>query len=235
MYEIKKGRQVYMQNKVLIVEDDSDLKEGLDFSLSEEGYMVVAVETLKEAEKCFKNDVFDLILLDCNLPDGSGFELCKDIRKVSNIAILMLTARDGELDEVKALNLGVDDYMKKPFSLSVLKARIRNLLRRKSQNSLIESNGIRIDTNSNTIYKNENKIEVTAIEYRLLRYMVENKNQILSKEQILSHIWDVEDKYVDDNIVSVHIRRLRVKIEEEPSNPKFIKTIHGMGYLWKSK
>ena len=224
-----------MQNKVLIVEDDSDLKEGLDFSLSEEGYMVVAVETLKEAEKCFKNDVFDLILLDCNLPDGSGFELCKDIRKVSNIAILMLTARDGELDEVKALNLGVDDYMKKPFSLSVLKARIRNLLRRKSQNSLIESNGIRIDTNSNTIYKNENKIEVTAIEYRLLRYMVENKNQILSKEQILSHIWDVEDKYVDDNIVSVHIRRLRVKIEEEPSNPKFIKTIHGMGYLWKSK
>lgn len=235
MYEIKKGRQVYMQNKVLIVEDDSDLKEGLDFSLSEEGYMVVAVETLKEAEKCFKNDVFDLILLDCNLPDGSGFELCKDIRKVSNIAILMLTARDGELDEVKALNLGVDDYMKKPFSLSVLKARIRNLLRRKSQNSLIESNGIRIDTNSNTIYKNENKIEVTAIEYRLLRYMVENKNQILSKEQILSHIWDVEDKYVDDNIVSVNIRRLRVKIEEEPSNPKFIKTIHGMGYLWKSK
>lgn len=224
-----------MQNKVLIVEDDSDLKEGLDFSLSEEGYMVVAVETLKEAEKCFKNDVFDLILLDCNLPDGSGFELCKDIRKVSNIAILMLTARDGELDEVKALNLGVDDYMKKPFSLSVLKARIRNLLRRKSQNSLIESNGIRIDTNSNTIYKNENKIEVTAIEYRLLRYMVENKNQILSKEQILSHIWDVEDKYVDDNIVSVNIRRLRVKIEEEPSNPKFIKTIHGMGYLWKSK
>ena len=147
----------------------------------------------------------------------------------------MLTARDGELDEVKALNLGVDDYMKKPFSLSVLKARIRNLLRRKSQNSLIESNGIRIDTNSNTIYKNENKIEVTAIEYRLLRYMVENKNQILSKEQILSHIWDVEDKYVDDNIVSVNIRRLRVKIEEEPSNPKFIKTIHGMGYLWKSK
>ena len=224
-----------MQNKVLIVEDDSDLKEGLDFSLSEEGYMVVAVETLKEAEKCFKNDVFDLILLDCNLPDGSGFELCKDIRKVSNIAILMLTARDGELDEVKALNLGVDDYMKKPFSLSVLKARIRNLLCRKSQNSLIESNGIRIDTNSNTIYKNENKIEVTAIEYRLLRYMVENKNQILSKEQILSHIWDVEDKYVDDNIVSVNIRRLRVKIEEEPSNPKFIKTIHGMGYLWKSK
>ena len=173
-----------MQNKVLIVEDDSDLKEGLDFSLSEEGYMVVAVETLKEAEKCFKNDVFDLILLDCNLPDGSGFELCKDIRKVSNIAILMLTARDGELDEVKALNLGVDDYMKKPFSLSVLKARIRNLLRRKSQNSLIESNGIRIDTNSNTIYKNENKIEVTAIEYRLLRYMVENKNQILEELNI---------------------------------------------------
>ena len=224
-----------MQNKVLIVEDDSDLKEGLDFSLSEEGYMVVAVETLKEAEKCFKNDVFDLILLDCNLPDGSGFELCKDIRKVSNIAILMLTARDGELDEVKALNLGVDDYMKKPFSLSVLKARIRNLLRRKSQNSLIESNGIRIDTNSNTIYKNENKIEVTAIEYRLLRYMVENKNQILSKEQILSHIWYVEDKNVKNNIISINIRPLCVKIEEEPSNPKFIKTIHGMGYLWKSK
>lgn len=221
--------------KILVVEDDVDLKEGLEFTLKEEGYEVLAAETKGEAMAYYKTQKFDLVLMDCNLPDGSGFELCTHIRQNSNVAILMLTARDGELDEVKALNLGVDDYMKKPFSLAVLKARIRNLLRRKEPDNIIESNGIRINTKNNTIYKNEIKIDMTAIEYKLLRYLIENRDQVLSKEQILTYIWDVEDKYVDDNIVSVNIRRLRLKIEEEPSQPKYIKTIHGMGYIWKTK
>lgn len=221
--------------KILVVEDDTDLKEGLEFALEEDGYVVFTAETKKEAIDCYKFHDFDLILLDCNLPDGSGFELCNDIRQNSNIAILMLTARDGELDEVKALNLGVDDYMKKPFSLAVLKARIRNLLRRKESNNFIESNGIRINTTNNTIYMNETKIDVTAVEYKLLRYLIENKDQVLSKEQILSHIWDTKEKYVDANIVSVNIRRLRIKIEENPSQPKYIKTVHGMGYIWKTR
>ena len=219
--------------KILIVEDDIDLKEGLEFALKEDGYEVLVAETKKDAIICYKSHNFDLVLMDCNLPDGSGFELCTDIRQNSNVAILMLTARDGELDEVKALNLGVDDYMKKPFSLAVLKARIRNLLRRKDADNFIESNGVRIT--NNTIHMNEIEIDVTAVEYKLLRYLMENKDQVLSKEQILSYIWDAEEKYVDDNIVSVNIRRLRIKIEEEPSQPKYIKTVHGMGYIWKTK
>ena len=221
--------------KILIVEDDIDLKEGLEFALKEDGYEVLVAETKKDAIICYKSHNFDLVLMDCNLPDGSGFELCTDIRQNSNVAILMLTARDGELDEVKALNLGVDDYMKKPFSLAVLKARIRNLLRRKDADNFIESNGVRINTTNNTIHMNEIEIDVTAVEYKLLRYLMENKDQVLSKEQILSYIWDAEEKYVDDNIVSVNIRRLRIKIEEEPSQPKYIKTVHGMGYIWKKK
>lgn len=221
--------------KILIVEDDIDLKEGLEFALKEDGYEVLVAETKKDAIICYKSHNFDLVLMDCNLPDGSGFELCTDIRQNSNVAILMLTARDGELDEVKALNLGVDDYMKKPFSLAVLKARIRNLLRRKDADNFIESNGVRINTTNNTIHMNEIEIDVTAVEYKLLRYLMENKDQVLSKEQILSYIWDAEEKYVDDNIVSVNIRRLRIKIEEEASQPKYIKTVHGMGYIWKTK
>ena len=213
--------------KILIVEDDIDLKEGLEFALKEDGYEVLVAETKKDAIICYKSHNFDLVLMDCNLPDGSGFELCTDIRQNSNVAILMLTARDGELDEVKALNLGVDDYMKKPFSLAVL--------RRKDADNFIESNGVRINTTNNTIHMNEIEIDVTAVEYKLLRYLMENKDQVLSKEQILSYIWDAEEKYVDDNIVSVNIRRLRIKIEEEPSQPKYIKTVHGMGYIWKTK
>ena len=211
--------------KILIVEDDIDLKEGLEFALKEDGYEVLVAETKKDAIICYKSHNFDLVLMDCNLPDGSGFELCTDIRQNSNVAILMLTARDGELD----------DYMKKPFSLAVLKARIRNLLRRKDADNFIESNGVRINTTNNTIHMNEIEIDVTAVEYKLLRYLMENKDQVLSKEQILSYIWDAEEKYVDDNIVSVNIRRLRIKIEEEPSQPKYIKTVHGMGYIWKTK
>ena len=221
--------------KILIVEYYIDLKEGLEFALKEDGYEVLVAETKKDAIICYKSHNFDLVLMDCNLPDGSGFELCTDIRQNSNVAILMLTARDGELDEVKALNLGVDDYMKKPFSLAVLKARIRNLLRRKDADNFIESNGVRINTTNNTIHMNEIEIDVTAVEYKLLRYLMENKDQVLSKEQILSYIWDAEEKNVDDNIDSVKIRRLRIKIEQEPSQPKYIKTVHGMGYIWKTK
>ena len=164
--------------KILIVEDDIDLKEGLEFALKEDGYEVLVAETKKDAIICYKSHNFDLVLMDCNLPDGSGFELCTDIRQNSNVAILMLTARDGELDEVKALNLGVDDYMKKPFSLAVLKASIRNLLRRKDADNFIESNGVRINTTNNTIHMNEIEIDVTAGEYKLLRYLMENKDQV---------------------------------------------------------
>ena len=221
-------------DRILIVEDDKDLLEGLGFSFKEDGYYVEAAVDKKTAWDCFSKKSFDLILLDCNLPDGSGFDLCRQIRDVSDVAVLMLTARDTEIDEVKALNLGVDDYMKKPFSLAVLKARVKNLLRRKESTDFIKENDILIDKYNCRIYRGGQEIKVTSIEYRLLRYLIENKGHILSKEQILSYIWDADGKYVDDNIVSVNIRRLRMKIEENPAEAKYIQTVHGMGYIWRN-
>ncbi|HHP5322019.1 TPA: response regulator transcription factor, partial [Clostridioides difficile] len=172
------------------------------------------------------------IILDCNLPDGDGFDVCQIIREKSDIPIIMLTARDSEIDEVKGLEIGLDDYITKPFSLSVLKARVKVAIRKKSNNKVIYSNGIKLDQKLLKVYKNKACLELSSVEYKLLSYLIENKGQILLKEQILHHIWDSEENYVDDNIVSVNIRRLRVKVEDDPSNPKYIKTAYGMGYLW---
>lgn len=218
----------------MIVEDDQDLLEGLCYSLQEDGYHVTAALDKNSAETAFYKNHIDFILLDCNLPDGTGFEFLGGIRASSSVPVLMLTARDTEMDEVKALNLGVDDYMRKPFSLAVLKARIQNLLRRKGNTEFIKENGLLIDKNSCRVLRGSEEIRLTAIEYRMLRYFVENKGQILSKEQILSHIWDRDGKFPDDNIVSVNIRRLRMKVEEDPANAKYIQTVYGMGYLWRN-
>lgn len=166
------------------------------------------------------------------MPDGNGFDVCKQIREKSDIPIIMLTARDSEIDEVTGLEIGLDDYITKPFSLSVLKARVKVAIRKKSNNKVIYSNGIKLDQNSLKVYKNEVDLELSAVEYKLINYLIENKGQILLKEQILNHIWDSEENYVDENIVSVNIRRLRMKVEDNPSNPKYIKTAYGMGYLW---
>ena len=146
--------------------------------------------------------------------------------------ILMLTARDTELDEVKALEMGVDDYMSKPFSIAVLKARIKKLLSRKSEKQWISSNGIRLDKSSCQVICKEEVLELSKIEYKLLLYFLENPGQILSKEQILERIWDKDGKFVDENTVSVNIRRLRRKIEADPQNPQWIQTVHGVGYIW---
>lgn len=220
--------------KILIVEDDRDLMEGLCYSFREDGYEIRRAFCRKQAEEEFYKNHVDLILLDCNLPDGSGFEFCQKVRESCDVPVFMLTARDAEMDEVKALNLGVDDYMRKPFSLAVLKARIQNLLRRKDTSEFIKAGSILIDKNNCRILRDGEEIKMTAIEYRLLRYLVENKGQILSKEQILAQIWDKEGIYPDDNIVSVNIRRLRMKVEDDPGNAKYIQTVYGMGYIWRN-
>lgn len=219
--------------KILIIEDDTDLREGLSFSLEMEGYTVDGAASLSAGKKLLKETSYDFLLLDCNLPDGSGFEFCREFRKKMNLPILMLTARDTELDEVKALELGADDYMAKPFSLAVLKARIRKLLLKTQAPQLLESGGIAIDRENCKVIKNQTELSLSPTEYKLLLYLVEHKNKVLSKEQILQHIWDTDRKYVDDNTVSVNIRRLRKKIERDAANPEYLKTIHGIGYLWK--
>ncbi len=219
--------------KLLVIEDDIDLREGLHFSFTGDGYEVFDAGNKKEGMQEIKKGIYDLVLLDCNLPDGTGFELCKEVRQFSTIPIIMLTARDTEMDEIKALDLGVNDYLSKPFSLGVLKARMKRILNERTETTNLCSGDIGIDKSACKVYKHGDEILLSKLEYRLLMYLMENKNHVLSKEQILDQIWDSDGKYVDSNTVSVNISRLRTKIESDASNPKFIKTIHGIGYIWK--
>ena len=221
-----------VMEKLLIVEDDNDLREGLEFTFCSEKYEVISANTIKKAKECLQQMDFQGIILDCNLPDGNGFELCKKLREESEIPIIMLTARDTELDEIKALELGADDYMSKPFSVAVLKARVKKMLKN-TEHSILKSGNIRVDLSNGKKKKNEEEIELSSTELKLLVYFIKNTGLILSKEQILMKIWENDWEFVDDNIVSVNIRRLRIKIESDAKNPQHIKTVHGMGYIWK--
>lgn len=218
---------------ILIVEDDTDLREGLAFSLQSEGYEVETAGTQKAAWRSFQAKAFDLVLLDCNLPDGSGFDFCTKIKKARDLPILMLTARDTEMDEVKALELGMDDFMSKPFSLAVLKARMKKLLQKAKPQMQLVSGSIRIDKNSCQIFKDSREVACSKIEYQVLTYLMENAGRVVSKEQILSHVWDSQGRFVEENAVPVNIRRLRLKIENDPNHPRHIQTVHGIGYIWK--
>ncbi|MDE7311780.1 MAG: response regulator transcription factor [Eubacterium sp.] len=221
--------------KILIVEDDADLREGIAFSMQTEGYAVLTAHSLHTAKACIRQQPVDLVLLDCNLPDGSGFDLCTAIKKEKDLPILMLTARDTEMDEVKALELGMDDFMSKPFSLAVLKARIKKLLQKAEPVMQLVSGGICIDKNQCKIYQKDKELVCSRIEYQVLVYLVEHAGIVLSKEQILAHVWDSQGRFVDENAVAVNIRRLRLKIEEDPKHPVHIRTVHGIGYIWKEK
>lgn len=221
------------QYKLLIIEDDTDLREGLSFSFSGDGYDITEVGSKREGLREIEKGLYDIVLLDCNLPDGTGFELCKEVRSYSNIPIIMLTARDTELDEIQALELGVNDYLSKPFSLGVLKARMKRILQEKVETAKIVTGSLSIDQSSCKVWKRGEEIPLSKLEYRLLLYLIENKNHILSKDQILEKIWDSNGKYVDNNTLSVNISRLRTKIEDDASNPSHIKTVHGIGYIWK--
>lgn len=222
-------------SKILIIEDDSDLREGLAFALELEGYETAQARTLRDARALLEETPWDLLLLDCNLPDGSGFDLVAELRNLGKVPVFMLTARNTEMDEVKALELGVADYMSKPFSLAVLKARIRRIVQAQSPSATVTSGGITIDRKTAQVYHGEEKINLSKIEYQLLCYLVENREQVLTKEQILARVWDAQGKFVDENTLSVTIRRLRAKIERDPKHPELIRTVHGIGYVWKSE
>lgn len=219
-------------HRLLIVEDDEDLKEGLEFSFKADGYKTASVTTIASALEKIGQCDFDIILLDCNLPDGNGFDFASVIHGRFGIPILMLTARDSEMDEVKALELGIDDYMTKPFSLAVLKARIKKVLKDKDS-VIIRSGGFSVDLGRCRVFKGDKEIDLSSTEFKLLEFLIQNKGHVLPKESILEHIWDVKGNYVDENVVSVNIRRLRVKLEDDPTNPVYIKTVHGIGYVWK--
>ena len=181
---------------------------------------------------------YDLVILDVSLPDGSGLDLCKKIRRTSKVPIIFLTAADEETDIIMGLDIGGDDYITKPFKLAVFLSRVNALLRRSDQFSQsdteLNSNDIKVKRLKGEVYKIGELLELTANEYKLLCLFMENPNMVLSPEQILSKLWDCDENYVDNNTLTVYIRRLRTKIEDNPSAPKRIVTVRRMGYKWNT-
>ena len=214
---------------LFFVEDDLSLINGLSFALKKEGYAVDVARTKQEAEALWLKEKFDLVILDVSLPDGSGYDLCRQIRQTSTVPIIFLTAADEETEIIMGLDLGGDDYITKPFKLAVFLSRIHALLRRQENFSPAErelaSNGIRVQRLERSVYKNGELVNLTAGEYKLLCLLMENPNQVLTPEQILSKLWDCDENYVDTNTLTVYIRRLRAKIEDDPSDPKKIVTL----------
>ena len=224
--------------KVLIIEDDQGLHQGIAFSLAQEGYEVLQAQNGKEGYRLFLQEAPQGILLDLNLPDMDGNDLCRKIRESSQVPILMLTARDMETDEIMGLSSGADDYMTKPFSVAVLKLRLEKLLGRKGEKTkshILSSGDIVMDTDLIKVWKAQQEMECSVTEFKILKYFLENKNQVLTQNQILEAVWDREGKFVNPNTLQVNIGRLRKKIEEDPSRPRFIKTIHGIGYIWEER
>lgn len=221
---------------ILILEDDKDLAVGIEISLKQENYRFVISNTIKDAKKQLNSYVFDLLILDINLPDGSGFDLCKEIRSVSKILILLLTARDMDVDIVRGLESGADDYITKPFSMMVLRSRIRSLLRRSNweqMESKYDKGEFKFDFFRMEFYKNGELIELSRTEQRILYILVTNEGHILTRERLLEWVWSGGGEYVEDNALSVGIKRLRTKLESIPSKPEHIKTIYGKGYIWE--
>ena len=224
---------------IFLNEDDEALAEGISFMLEKEGYETERFSACSDSRRALEQIQPDLILLDWNLPDGDGLMLCREISEKWKIPILMITARDMEIDQVMCLESGADDYIAKPFSLAVLKARIAALLRRQGGQSekagQLISGQIRVDNKEMRAWKEDEELDLSLTEYRILKYFLENKNQVLLKEQILSHVWDNGGKFVEENTLMVNIRRLRTKVEKDASHPEYIKTVHGMGYLWEER
>ncbi|MFG6367542.1 MAG: response regulator transcription factor [Lachnospiraceae bacterium] len=221
-------------NKILIVEDDPVLSSGLAVNLENCGYEIESVQTGLEAIDKLKRLKIDLILLDINLPDMDGFEVCQKMKSIKSIPILFLTARDMEIDEVRGFASGADDYIKKPFSVSVLQCRIAVVLQRygKDIKKDIWTDGfITIDFESLQIIKEDQKIVMTSFEFKLLKLLINNRNLVLTRRMFLEKLWDNEsENYVDEHALTVSINRLRSKLED--SEHRYIKTIYGMGYTW---
>lgn len=224
--------------QIFFVEDDMSLINGLAYALKKEGYEVETARTVAEAEALWAETKYDLVILDVSLPDGTGFALCEKIRQTSKIPIMFLTAADEETDMIMGLDIGADDYITKPFKLAVFLSRIHALLRR-SENFMqagetMSANGITLDLRSGETRKEGKTLELTSGEYRLLRLFMENPDRVLSAEQILASLWDCDENFIENKTLAVYIRRLRMKIEDDPGAPEKIVTVRGMGYKWST-
>jgi Response regulators consisting of a CheY-like receiver domain and a winged-helix DNA-binding domain len=225
--------RVIFMNRILLVEDDEALSYGVEFALRSEGLDIVTAGSLGAA-KGLIDDKFDLILLDVKLPDGSGYEMCREIREKTSVPIIFLTACDEEVNIVMGLDMGADDYITKPFRIRELISRIKAVLRR-SRNvdgNMLSSGDICVNTLDGKVKKGSEEVILTALEYRLLLTFMNSSKKILSRNLILENLWDAGGEFVDDNTLSVYIRRLREKIEDNPAEPRYIVTCRGLGYKW---
>ena len=222
--------------KILLLEDDLSLVNGLSFAFRKQGFDADIARTIKEADMLWKDGKYDLLILDVSLPDGAGFACCEKVRQVSKVPIIFLTASDEEINIIMGLDMGGDDYITKPFKLGVLISRMNALLRRAKDFSTadteLQSNGIKVLLLQRQAYKNGALLDLTAAEYKLLCFFMQNPNIVLSKEQILDKLWDCEGDCIDNNSLTVYIRRLRIKIEDNPGEPQMLLNVRRMGYKW---
>ena len=222
---------------ILFVEDDRSLITGLSFVLQKQGYTVDVARTSLEAETLWQNGSYDLVILDVSLPDGSGYDLCRTIRRTSAVPVLFLSAADEETNVIMGLDIGGDDYITKPFKLAIFLSRVNALLRRAGQHlstaeETLSSAGITVRLREREVFHNGEPVSLTAGEYKLLCLFMEHPGAVLSPEQILGRLWDCEEHYIDNSTLTVYIRRLRAKIEDDPGHPKRIVTVRRMGYKW---
>lgn len=223
--------------KLMIVEDDRALCDGIAMALAEPDDAFMKCHTLKEAKQCWSRENIELMILDVNLPDGNGCDFLKEVRRTSQIPVLMLTANDMEMDEVLGLSLGADDYVTKPFSLAVLRARLGVLKRRarKEASQVYEIGELRLDFEKLLFYRNGRELALSRNEQKLLRLFLENPGQVLTRERLIGRLWDEDGEFVDENALSVTINRLRRKLEPDIKNPCYIQTVYGQGYSWRKE
>lgn len=228
--------------KLLLVEDDKTIALGLEYSLGQEGFAVTVCYDVTSALSVLEES-FDLIILDLGLPDGSGYDICRTVKEKSDVPVIFLTAVDDEVNVVMGLDMGADDYITKPFRVRELVSRIKTVLRRyrktegglsgtgeKGDRSELRLGDVLINTAQAKVYKRDVEIQLTALEYRLLLTFVNNEGQVLSRSQLLEGIWDIAGDFVNDNTLTVYIKRLREKIEDDPQHPALIHTVRGLGY-----
>lgn len=217
--------------RILLCEDDSGIIKKLKLTLAQEGYDVIAVDRQRDALEAAENESYDLALLDLTFPDGSGYPICSAIKRRGDIPVIFLTAADDEFNVVTGFDVGADDYITKPFRPLELVSRIKNALRRygKSQ-SIFNIGSLRVDTISGAVTRDGEEVILSALEYRLLLMFINNRGAVLTREQLMGKIWDMAGNYANDNALTVCIKRLRDKIEDDPQDPKIIQTVRGMGY-----
>lgn len=232
--------------RLLLLEDDDAIAMGLKYSLEKEGYEVICAKNKLEALNSWQDSFFDLCILDINLPDGNGYDVCRTIKSKEDVPVIFLTASDAEVNVIMGLEMGADDYVCKPFRIGELMARVKTVLRRSGRNKDSEAGGndgilaiknVRIHTGEakvgivNETTGKEDMVELTALEYRLLLSFCNNRGTVMTRSRLLENMWDVNGDFVNDNTLTVYIKRLRDKIEKDPADPQIIKTIRGIGYI----